>query len=139
MKRISAIALFTIVTLVAATGLSAEQPALKANIPFNFTVGDTSMPAGEYIISSPESGMVKIQSADNRHVGWVAVLPSHFESAAGGQLLFDKYGESYFLHRILSPANTSQNLDVASGKVEKRVRTREAQFQTGSQTLVAAR
>jgi hypothetical protein len=47
MKRLSAIALFTIVTLVAATGLVAQQPASKANIPFNFSVGDTSVPAGE--------------------------------------------------------------------------------------------
>jgi hypothetical protein len=40
MKRISAIALFTIATLAAATGLAAQESAVKANIPFNFTVGD---------------------------------------------------------------------------------------------------
>lgn len=139
MKRIGAIALLTIVTLVAATGLVAQQPVLKANIPFNFTVGDTSMPAGEYTISSVESRMVKIESADRQHVGWVAALRSHQESETGSQLVFDKYGEFYFLHRILSPTLTSLNLDVVSGKVEKRVRTQEVQLQTGEQTLVAAR
>jgi hypothetical protein len=143
MKRISAIALFTIVTLVAATGLVAQQPALKANIPFNFTVGNKSMPAGEYTISSPESHLVEIQSADKsadkNYEERVVALPSQHESRTGSQLVFDKIGEFYFLHRILSPTNTSLNLDVASGKVEKRVRTREAQLQTGEQTLVAAR
>ncbi|MGA2048539.1 MAG: hypothetical protein ABSG96_12640 [Terracidiphilus sp.] len=139
MKRISAMALFTIATLVAATGLLAQQPALKADIPFNFTVGDTSMPAGEYTITSIDSRMVKIQSVDKQHVGWVAALQSHQESESGAQLVFDRYGEFYFLHRILSPTATSLNLNVASGKIEKSVRTREAQLRTGEPTLVAAR
>jgi hypothetical protein len=63
MKRINAIALFTIVTLTAATQLVAQEPAVKANIPFNFTAGQKSMPAGEYTISSPDTHVLKIQSA----------------------------------------------------------------------------
>jgi hypothetical protein len=139
MKRISAIALFTIVTLAAATGLVAQEPAVKANIPFNFTVGDKSMPAGEYTISSPNWHIVKVQSADMQYVELVVGSKSYRESAAGSELVFDKYGEFYFLRRILSPTATSLNLDIAQGKVEKRVRTREAMLQTGEQTLVATR
>jgi hypothetical protein len=139
MKRISAIALFTIAILAAATGLVAQEPAVKANIPFNFTVGETSMPAGEYIISRPDSHLVKIQSADRQYVALVVSSHSYDEAGATGKVVFDKYGEYYFLRRILSPTNTTLNLDIPSGKAEKRVRTQEARLQTGEKTLVAAR
>jgi hypothetical protein len=139
MKRICAISLFTIVTLAASTGLVAQEPTVKANIPFNFTVGNRSMPAGEYTISAPDQNIVKIQSADRQHMELVTAIHSSHEPAAGAQLVFDKCGDYYFLHRILSSRSTSLNLDVALGKVEKRVRTREAKLETGEQTLVAAR
>ena len=139
MKRISAIALFSIVTLAAANGLVAQEAALKANIPFNFTVGDKSMPAGEYTISSPQSHVVQIRSVDGRNVESVIALRSFNESAAGSELIFNKYGQYYFLDKVLSPTITSMNLNIVSGKVEKRARTWEAELQTGEQTLVAAR
>ena len=139
MKRISAIALFTIATLAAATGLAAQESAVKANIPFNFTVGDTSMPAGEYIISRPASHIVKIQSADRQHAAFVVASHSYEEAGAAGKVVFDKYGEYYFLRHILCPTDTTLNLDIPSGKAEKRVRTMEARLQKGENTLVAAR
>ena len=139
MKRISAIALFTIATLAVATGLVAQEPAVKANIPFNFTVGETSMPAGEYIISRSDSNIVKIQSADRQHVVFVVNSHSYDEAGATGKVVFDKYGEYYFLRRILSPTCSTLNLDVPSGKAEKKVRTQEARLQSGGQTLVAVR
>lgn len=139
MKRINAIALFTIATLAAATGLVAQELAVKANIPFNFTVGDTSMPAGEYTISRPDSNIVKIQSADRNHVAFVVSSHSYQEAGATGKAVFDKYGDYYFLRRILSPTNTTLNLEIPSGKAEKRVRAQQARLQTGDKILVAAR
>ena len=139
MKRINAITLFTIATLAAATGLIAQEQAVKANIPFNFTVGDTSMPAGEYVITRPALHVVKIQSADRQHEARVVSSQSYHEPGAIGKVFFDKYGEHYFLRRILSPTCSTLNLDVPSGKAEKRVRTQEARLQSGGQTLVAVR
>jgi len=139
MKRISAIALFTIATLAASTGLVAQLPAVKANIPFKFTVGEQSMPAGEYIVSSPTRHVIQIQSADRQHVGMVIGSENSHELGASLALVFDKLGEYYFLHRVVSPANTSLNLNVAPGNAEKRLRTREAMLETEGQILLAAR
>jgi hypothetical protein len=139
MKRTSAIALLTFVTLAVATKLVAQEPAVKANIPFNFTVGDKSMPAGEYTISSPDRHLIEIKSTGGQNIELVVATQSFHESSAGSQLVFDKYGDYYFLHRILCPKISSLNLDVALGKLEKEVRTREAKLQTGKETLVAAR
>ena len=51
MKRIVAvIALFAATTLVTVTGVSAQQTGLRAIVPFEFTVGDRTMPPGTYWI-----------------------------------------------------------------------------------------
>jgi hypothetical protein len=139
MKRIIAIALFTIATLAAANGLVAQEPGAKANIPFNFTVGEKSMPAGEYTISLTSEHVVKIQSADKQQLDLVVASKSYQEPGAEGQLVFDKVGEYYFLRRISSPIWSSMNLAIPSGKVEKKVQTREAMLRTGEETLVATR
>lgn len=139
MKPISAIALFTIATLAAATSLVAQQPAVAATIPFNFTVGDHSMPAGDYIISSPASHLVKIVSADRREVAFALGSHSFHEAQGTPKLVFDRYGELYFLHRILSPGDAALNLDVVQGKPEKRVQRREASLQTMHEILIATR
>ncbi len=52
MNRITAIVLFIVGAIVEATGLVALQSGVKADIPFNFTVGEKSLPASDYIISS---------------------------------------------------------------------------------------
>jgi len=139
MKRISAIALFTIVTLAAGTTLVAQQPGVKANIPFNFTVGEKSLPAGEYTISLNSEHVVEIQSADRQQVDLAMASKSYQDPGAKGQLVFDKVGEYYFLRRISSPTWSSMNLAIASGKVEMRVQTREAMLRTGEETQVATR
>jgi hypothetical protein len=139
MKSISAVALFTFATLAATNGLLAQEPSAKANIPFNFTVGENSMPAGEYTISLTSDHVVKIQSADKRQVNLALASKSYQDPGAKGQLAFDKVGDYYFLRRISSPTWSSMNLSIAPGKVEKRVQTREAMLRTGEQTLVAAR
>jgi len=138
MKRISAIALFTIATLAASTGLFAQQRGVKANIPFNFTVGEQSMPAGEYTISSPSRHVIQVRSTDGKHFGMVVGSQGYHEQRERPALVFDKCGEYYFLHRILSPENSTLNLDIALGKAEKRVQTREAMLGRQEQILVAA-
>jgi hypothetical protein len=139
MKNISAVTLFTIASLASATGLVAQQPGAKANIPFNFTVGDTSMPAGEYTLSLTSEHIVKIQSADKLQVDLAIASKSYQDPGAKGQLVFDKVGDYYFLRRISSPTWASMNLAIPSGKVEKKVQTREAMLRTGEERLVATR
>src|ERR1700753_3051991 len=103
MKRISALALLTIASVATCTGAIGQQSVIKANIPFDFTVGDTWMPAGEYIISSPLRQIVQLRSADLGKTATIASSPSFHEPGSGSKLVFDKYGDQYFLHRVLCP------------------------------------
>jgi hypothetical protein len=139
MKRISAIALFSIATLAAANGLFAQESAVKANIPFNFTVGNQSMPAGEYTISTPAEHVVEIQSADSRYVDMALAHEADPARTGSAELVFDKCGEFYFLRRISSPAQSALNLEIPRGKAEKNAQTREAKLQMAQETVVAER
>jgi hypothetical protein len=137
MKRITAIALFSIASLATSIGAVAQQ-GMKANIPFDFTVGNTKLPAGEYSITSVEQ-VVRLRSADNSSIATVVSLHSNEEPGSQSELVFLKYGNRYFLHRVLSASISSMDLDIAAGKAEKEARSQEARLHTGQEVLVAAR
>jgi hypothetical protein len=140
MNRISAIALLTIASVASCTGAVAQQMALRANIPFDFTVGNTWMPAGEYTITSPTQGVLALKSSS--HVALVASIQSSDESNAGSELVFDKYDDQYFLHEVLCPSLASLNLQMGRSKAEKQARERAIEAKgpvNGNQIMVAAR
>lgn len=141
MKRISALALLTIASMATCTGAIGQQSVIKANIPFDFTVGNTWMPAGEYTISSPLRQVIQLRSADLAKTATIVSSKSFHESSSGSKLVFDKYGDQYFLHRVLCPNVTSLNLEVPQGKAEKQARSRslEAKLHNGEETMVAAK
>jgi hypothetical protein len=66
---------------------------------------------------------------------------SYNESDSGSKLVFDKYGDQYFLHRVLCPSITSLNLDVPQGAAARKARSRflEAKLYKGEEILVAAK
>lgn len=76
----------------------AQKTTSAVNIPFTFTVDDTRMPAGEYIISSTSERVVALQ-----HVGGteakIAMTNNGSSTKSDGRakLVFHKYGNTYFL------------------------------------------
>src|SRR5206468_3424826 len=114
MKRISALALLMVASLSAGTLAIAQRPVLKAHIPFDFAMGDSWMPAGDYVITSPNSNLIELRNTDGSARAVVVSLYSHDESKGGSKLEFDKYNERYFLHRVLCPTITSMNVNVTT-------------------------
>jgi predicted phage tail protein len=139
MKRIIAIALFATAALATSTGAFAQQPGMKAKIPFDFTVGNTWLPAGEYTIYSPLQSVIRVRNADNSSAATVVSSHSNYEAGSGSKLVFLRYGDRYFLHRVLCSSNSAMNLDIAPGKAEKEAHTQEAKLHTSKEVLVAAR
>jgi hypothetical protein len=141
MNRISAVTLLAIASLAACGSAIAQQPSIKANIPFDFTVGNTWMPAGEYTVSSPSQHVVQLRSSDNAKTAEIVSTQGYNESRSGSKVVFDKFGDQYFLRHVLCPSIASMNLDVPQGKPEKNARSHslEAKSHNGEQTMVAAR
>ena len=136
-----AFAVCLLASLAVVGNVSAQDHTIKANIPFDFTVGNTWMPAGEYRISSPFREVVEVRSADLTRTAEIVSSESHMELGSGSKLVFDKYGDQYFLRHVLCPSVASLNLDVPQGKAEKNARSHslEAKGNNGEQTMVAAK
>jgi hypothetical protein len=128
MKRNIAIALLAVSTLGVAAKAVAQDPAVRAKVPFEFTVGGKLLPADTYTITSTESGIITVQAADNHF--WAETTASHSnqQSERNSALVFDKYGDKYFLHEVKCPTFAALNVDVPKSKLEKRVLIQEAKY-----------
>ena len=134
MKRIFAIALFAASSLAAAGNLSAQNHQMKANIPFAFTMGSKTLPAGSYTISSLTPYTVTVRNNQNRMAAASAVYGNDKQSAKS-VLVFNRYGDQYFLKEILSP--NARNVSVPRCKREQSAQREIAAQREGTETLVA--
>ena len=101
MKRLFlAIGLFA---TLACAGLHAQTMDLKANIPFNFRMGEKVMPAGQYTIHHSE-GLVTVreQGGSNAVMTFLTMATIRRDTPKTGALVFNRYGENYFLSKIWS-------------------------------------
>jgi hypothetical protein len=96
--------------LLAAGSAFAQTINLKAGIPFEFVVNETTLQAGEYqLVSSGIDGSVLlIRDADGHGRGFILT-----NSAESGRpcdqtkLVFLRYGDQYFLSEIWREGDTS--------------------------------
>ena len=59
------------------------------------------------------------------------------EPRSGGKLVFNKYGDQYFLHEILC-SSADMNMAVPTSKQEKRARVQEASLNSNGQQVYLA-
>jgi hypothetical protein len=95
--------------LLATASAYAQTGVVKANVPFNFIVDKTQIPAGEYLIQSigTSNSALAIESRDRTLLKMV--LPIVCESSAPQaktKLVFHRYGDQYFLSQVWTAGNT---------------------------------
>lgn len=103
---------------------SAQGQIIRAEIPFEFTVGKKTLPAGEYRITLPATGsapQVVFKSVDGESfsmamTNWVSAAKA---SAEQGSLVFLKTGDKHVLYQIFDGREFGQ--EIVSAK--KLVRT----------------
>jgi len=132
MKRNIAIALLAVLTLVGAGNAVAQNVGVQATMPFEFTVGGKLLPAGTYNIEPASSlasqGVITIQNTDNHFWAMSTASRSQQDPVGNGELIFDKYGDKYFLHEVLCPNVAALNVDIPKSKLEKEVQIQEAKY-----------
>ena len=103
MKRQIVILLGVFGLMVSTAVANAQTLKVKANVPFDFVVGKTTMPAGAYTIDAllPSSSALAIRNRDAK-VGSVVLAGSatSYEPSADTHLVFRRYGDRYFLSAI---------------------------------------
>ena len=115
------LALIGLGLLLATASAYAQSGVVKANVPFNFIVNNTQLPAGEYRISpiGIASSAMAIQSPD-RKAGLV-FSPNACESLEPSKttkLVFHRYGDRYFLAEIWI-GFTGRSLTMSSAEKEE--------------------
>jgi len=135
MKRIFAIALFAASSLAAVGNLSAQDHMVRATIPFDFILNKKVLPAGSYAISSLSPNAVEVRNLKG-HMAEVSAVLADDKQSTNPVLVFQKYGNQYFLSEVLGPSS-ALNVAVPRSKREQRARRQEAILRESSQTLIA--
>ena len=135
MKQMTSIALFALVSFSTIGMASAQDRAVKADVPFDFTVGNKLVPAGTYTISAEASNVIEIQNLD-KHVAMLTTTTPDGKESKTNKLVFDKIGDQYFLSEVLC-SSADMNMAVPTSKAEKAARQQEASLQNASQVFIA--
>ncbi len=91
--------LFVLLAVAPALGQRGASHKIQADIPFDFMVGDTKLPAGTYTVSTSAPDVVLIRSLDG-HESVLVITRSVQESLTPPdetKLVFTRYGDLYFL------------------------------------------
>ena len=100
MKRILCLAAAIVLCLTTAT-TQAQSDSLKIRIhlPFSFTVENTTFDAGDYVVTEPSNGVLRVQNQSNNHSVFQRVQSAHSRGESDGRvkLVFHRYGAQYFL------------------------------------------
>jgi len=110
---------------------------LEANIPFQFHAGNVKLPAGEYrihMLDNSDLTVMEISSVDGSTSALFQVQETEANSQpAKSELIFNKYGDRYFLAKLFDEGNPSGS-QVVESAYEKRV----GQAATEAQEHIAA-
>lgn len=87
--------------------LQAQVPSARAEVPFDFWLGQKLMPAGDYVIYHMATGTLLFEDLHDRNSSAVLMAqPISRLDNGTGRLEFTRYGDTYFLSKIWSPCQT---------------------------------
>jgi hypothetical protein len=120
--------------LLATASAYAQTIQLKADIPFSFVVGGTTLPGGEYTIRSLNTDQtLSISGAGQTQVMFLANRWRSPTPSAQSKLVFARYGDRYFLSEMwIEGHSTGRKLQKSRGEM------RVAQNEAGEPVVVLA-
>ena len=111
---------------------------IRARIPFTFTVGDKTLPAGVYTVSilnpASDRNALQLRSEDGHGSAIVQTLRVKSAHAASARLLFNRYGDSYFFANAQMAGDATS---LAATKTRAERATQRALRQRGDGSTVA--
>jgi hypothetical protein len=98
---------------------------IRADVPYTFIVGDTTLAAGKYEIRALDDmpGVLELRSVSGHAVVNVdaeSVLTKDEKIASKCELVFDKVGDRYFLSQVFVEGSSSGS-ELAKSRMEKRL------------------
>ena len=95
---------------------------IVVTVPFDFIVGTTQLPSGDYTVteSSSAPGVVVIASADGEHMAQVlTLLSAASDEAIAPSLVFERYEGKYFLSKVVSRDDSGREIPLTPALMER--------------------
>jgi hypothetical protein len=119
---LSIVATLTLLIPMAVIGFAGLSGRVRANIPFNFMVGNTEFKAGKYSVgrvpSSRTGDILMIRGEDNNDVANFNVNNTQGKGEPKARLVFHRYGNQYFLAKVFD-AESNEGAALLKSKAER--------------------
>jgi hypothetical protein len=106
------------VAMVSTSQAFAQGGEMRVNVPFAFNNGSQVMPAGVYKVSIQSQHVIMLSGYSRS--GFVTANPESGRAAAKGKLIFQRYGNEYFLREVW-PAESNTGEKCTKSKLEREV------------------
>jgi hypothetical protein len=126
---------FAMVVMVGAAHGQSLSNRIRINIPFDFTVGNNKLPAGEYSIgrAQPSSGDTVLLISNVNEVANLLPLTNAAQSVEpkhADTLVFHRYGDQYFLYQVW-PAGATIGRVIPKSRSEREI-ARNVGYEAGA-------
>ena len=137
-NRVGILAILALALTISVPTISA-QTIVKANVPFAFTVGQTEMPAGNYVISSVSESAIAIRDR-NKGASVISLYRSEQPTSKDrtAKLVFHKYGDKYFLSQV-ARGSGGNVLQLPTSNREKEAQIQYARQAADKEVVVGAK
>lgn len=104
-------AIVLVTTVASAQGQSLANP-IRANIPFNFSIGDKELPSGKYSVGrarqNSDDTVLSLADVDGRSKAISTSSPTLTSRVKDNPtLVFHRYGDQYFLFQVWPAGETT--------------------------------
>ena len=107
------------ITLTITSAQAQSRSRVLANIPFEFSVGNTVLRAGNYTIDELQSGLIAFNSENEKEHKFALMYPGDSDKQGQKpQLVFVRYGSEAFLKRVVF-SGTDDCLELPKSSREK--------------------
>ena len=112
-KTYSLVAILGIFLAFAVASVDAQAPrSVEVNIPFEFSAGKTTLPAGAYSIKRMSGNNITLRSKDGQSSVILSAPVTHSSSDPNAveRIVFERYGDQYALSQIWLTADTGRQI-----------------------------
>ena len=136
MKLCIAIMILCTAFVISGNAQTSSSQTIRARIPFAFTVGEKTLPAGVYTVSvlnpSSDRKALQIRSETGRVSAIIQTVGVKGDLADEAKLVFRRYGESYFFAQAQMGGETTS---LAATKTRAERATQRAMRRGDSSTI----
>jgi hypothetical protein len=140
MKSFLIVAAISLLAIAGTPARAQVVDVIEADIPFEFTVRNSTLPAGEYTIkriNSVSPGTMEIRNADGtQRLVFLVTSAETLKQPDHTKLIFDRVGDQYFLSEIFEIGNRS-GVELMKSRVEQKLEKEGALTQLHSVVVPA--